>query len=221
MKSVEENTESSDILKKEIQTQSKVEAEGILEQAKREAALILEDARKEAEKIKNDLLKKAKVQADGIRQKILSGVHLEINKQALQDREELLSKLFQAVEKKINQFRQSDSYLSFLKKLVLEGIMALGEGKILVLPGELEKKLLTKKVLSQIEKEAYEKYGRKVVLSLSNQILTEGGVVLETFDGKTRFDNRFSARIKRVENDMRLVAVRKVIGNHEKITIDS
>jgi len=211
MKSVEEHTESSDILKKEIQVQSKAEAEGILKQAEKEGNQILDDARKEAEKIKNDLLQKAGVQADGIRQRILSGVHLEINKQALQDREELISKLFQAVEEKINQFRRSDSYLSFLKKLVLEGIVALGGGKLIILPGEVEKKLLTKKVLSQIEKEAHEKHGGKIVLSLSDQILTEGGVVLETSDGKTRFDNRFSARIKRIENDMRLVAVRRVM----------
>ncbi len=216
MKSVEEHTESSDIFKKEIQAQSKVEAGGILEQAEKEANHILDDAKKEAEKIKNGLLQKAGVQADGIRQRILSGVHLEINKRALQDREELISKLFQAVEEKISQFRQSDFYLPFLKKLVLEGIMALGGGKLIILPGEVEKKLLTKKVLSQIEKEVHEKYGGKVVLSLSDQILTEGGVVLESSDGNTRFDNRFSARIKRIENDMRLVAVRRVMGEGGK-----
>ena len=215
MKSVEEHTESSEVLKKEIQVQSKAEAEAILKQAEKEAKQILDDAKKEAEKIKNDLLQKARVQANGIRQRILSGVHLEINKQALQDREKLISKLFKAVEERINQFRQSDSYLLFLKKLVLEGIVALGSEKLIIIPGEIEKKLLTKKVLSQIEKEAHERHGIKVVLSLSDQMLSEEGVVLETSDGKTRFDNRFSARVKRIENDMRLMVVRKVIGEGE------
>lgn len=208
---MEGHNSSSEILRKEIREQSEAEASSILEQAEKEAEKILHDAKEEADKVKTELFKKAETQAEGIRKRILSGVHLEIKRQTLQAREKLISRLFQTVEEKLDAFRRNDAFMVSLKKLVIEGAQALDAQEIRIMPGDVEKKLLTNKVLSQVEKEILKQLGRSVKLTVSDQALPEGGVVLVTSDERMLFDNRFSARMKRMKNEMRLEAVKRVM----------
>jgi V/A-type H+-transporting ATPase subunit E len=204
----EENTPSK-ILQDEIREQSEAEASVILEQAEKEAGRIIGDAESEARKIRSDLIKKAETKAEGIRRRILSSVHLEIKKQNLMAREEMLSKLFQLVQEKLEQFRKSSEYGSFLETAVIEGALALGFENLRILAGEIEQKLLSKSFLDRIVKQL-DQEGRKVILSLSDEKIDEGGVIVTSEDGRARFDNRFSARIRRNQDEMRLLAIKKI-----------
>ena len=208
---MEDPIASSEELRKEIQEQSQTEAEAILRQAEKEARKIMENAQAEAEKVRSNILKKAEMQAEAVRRRIFSSVHLEIKRKILEDREALLSRLFQKVEDKLNTFRTHRDYVAFLKKLLMEGVLALDAEALRILAGEIEKKLLTRKVLSEIEKELASKKGKTVTLSLSDETLTEGGVVLVSSDGRTKFDNRFSTRMERMKDEMRLFAMKRVI----------
>jgi len=213
--SMEDPIASSEELRKEIQEQSQTEAEAILRQAEKEARKIMENAQAEAEKVRSNILKKAEMQAEAVRRRIFSSVHLEIKRKILEDREALLSRLFQKVEDKLNTFRTHRDYVAFLKKLLMEGVLALDAEALRILAGEIEKKLLTRKVLSEIEKELASKKGKTVTLSLSDETLTEGGVVLVSSDGRTKFDNRFSTRMERMKDEMRLFAMKRVIESRE------
>lgn len=212
MKSREEQHSSSDILRREIQDQSQKEAAEIVGQAEREAKGILDRARAEGEKVRAELLKKAETQADAVRKRILSGVHLDVKRQNLRTREELISRLFQAVEERLNRFRKTKAYIDSLKKLVIEGVLALDAGTIRILSGNVERKLLTKKLLSEVKKEVHQRTGREVKLMRSDQVLQEGGVVLVSSDDRMLFDNRFSARMQRMQHQMRLEVVKRVMG---------
>ncbi|MCJ7813526.1 V-type ATP synthase subunit E family protein [bacterium] len=209
---MEDHHTSSEILRQEILDQSEKEIKMILDQAEKETQEILNNARNEEEKVRADNLHKAKIQAEGIRKRILSGVHLEIKRQALRSQEEWITSLFQSVEEKLNQSRSDKAYIPFLKRLIIEGILALDSNEINILSGEIEKKLLNKTLLTQIEKEIKEHHHKKTRLAVLKQSLPEGGVVLVTVDEKMRFDNRFSMRIKRFQNAMRLEAVKKMLG---------
>jgi len=213
--SMEDPIASSEELRKEIQEQSQTEAEAILRQAEKEARKIMENAQAEAEKVRSNILKKAEMQAEAVRRRIFSSVHLEIKRKILEDREALLSRLFQKVEDKLNTFRTHRDYVAFLKKLLMEGVLALDAEALRILAGEIEKKLLTRKVLSEIEKELASKKGKTVTLSLSDETLTEGGVVLVSSDGRTKFDNRFSTRMERMKDEMRVFAMKRVIESRE------
>jgi vacuolar-type H+-ATPase subunit E/Vma4 len=204
----QENT-SADTLRQEILERSKADAKGLIDQADSEAARIRAEAGAEAGKFQEELLKKAAAQAEAVRKRILSGVHLEVKKRHLQVMEETLSKIFEAVKDRLEAFRKDKSYGAFVEKLALEGIEALDSSEIRVIPGELERPLLGKDRLAGIEKEA-EKRKRKVSLSLSDQTLTEGGVVMVSADGRTRFDNSFSARIRRYQAELRMIAMKEL-----------
>jgi vacuolar-type H+-ATPase subunit E/Vma4 len=124
-------------LKKEIRQQSESEAAVIIGQAEKEAEHILDQARSEAEKIQSEMLKKAEKQAEFIRKRVLSGVHLEIKKQNLQAREAMLSQLFQLVQEKLERFRKSSKYASVLENMIIEGALALGSEKLELMVGEV------------------------------------------------------------------------------------
>ena len=199
-------------MQKEIQAQSEKEAETILGQAEREAQQILNNAQKEADSIKADMIRKAEAQAEGIRKKILSGVRLDVKKQNLRIREELLSKIFEQVKEKIETLRQTKAYEGYLKELVIEGVMAIDAERMRVLPGNVEKKLLSEATVKQIIGEIQKRTGRKTKLSVVDQPLPEGGVVLISEDERMLFDNRFSARMQRMQSQMRLEAMKRVMG---------
>ena len=203
---MKEESKPSKILREEIRGQSETEAAVILEQAEKEAERIIGEAESEAQKIRSGLIKKAEIQAEGVRKRILSSVHLEIKKQNLQAREEMLLKLFELVQEKLEQFRKSPEYGSFLEAMIIEGALALGFENL-----HIERKLLSRPFLDKIEKNI-DKEDRKVNLSLSDEKIDEGGVIVTTEDGRARFDNCFSARIHRNQDEMRLLAIKKITG---------
>ena len=208
---MKEESKPSKILREEIRGQSETEAAVILEQAEKEAERIIGEAESEAQKIRSGLIKKAEIQAEGVRKRILSSVHLEIKKQNLQAREEMLLKVFELVQEKLEQFRKSPEYCSFLEAMIIEGALALGFENLQILAGEIERKVLSKPFLDKIEKNI-DKEDRKVNLSLSDEKIDEGGVIVTTEDGRARFDNCFSARIHRNQDEMRLLAIKKITG---------
>lgn len=205
-----QENESAEALRKEILERSGADAKAVIEQAESDAARVKAEAKSEAEKFQAETLKKAAAQAEAVRKRILSGVHLEVKKRHLQVMEETLSRIFEQVKGRLEAFRKDKSYGAFLEKLAVEGIEALDSAEIQLLPGAAERPLLTRDRLAAIEKEA-ENRKRKVRLVLSDQTLTDGGVVLVSGDGRTRFDNTFSARIRRYQGELRMTAM-KMIG---------
>jgi len=200
---------SADSLRREILERSEADARAVIAQAEGDADRVRAEAKSEAEKFQAETLKKAAVQAEAVRKRILSGVHLEVKKRHLQVMEETLSGIFRQVRERLEAFRKDAKYGAFLEKLAVEGIEALDSREIQILPGSAERPLLTRERLAAIEKEA-EKRGRKVRLILSDQILADGGVALVSADGRTRFDNSFSARIRRYQGDLRMTAMKEL-----------
>lgn len=201
---------SPDILGQEIRTQSEKEADSILNQANAEAAQIIKRAQEQGDEIRHEILKKAQAQADQVKRKILSSVHLEVKRQKLNTREKILSQLFQLVESKLEAFSQDKVYASFLKKLVVEGILAIDSESVRLLPGQTEKVLLTKQMLGQIKKEVQSTTGWSPEIAIAERPLPDSGVVIVSSDERMLFDNRFKTRIQRNQNEMRLEAVKRI-----------
>jgi V/A-type H+-transporting ATPase subunit E len=204
---MEEQKPASEVLRREIARQSKLEAQSVIDQAEKEKAAVLARAEAEAEKIRMETLRKVQAQADVMRKRIFSGAHLEAKKQELRVREEAVQKMFAMVRDKLDAFRKSKEYGSFLKGLVVEGALALDAQDIVITAGDVERPLLTKETLAAAAAEL-EKSGKRVRLSLSKETLSEGGLMLSSADGRTRFDDTFTARMRRYQDDMRMVAAK-------------
>jgi vacuolar-type H+-ATPase subunit E/Vma4 len=196
-----------DALRREIAEGSERDARAVLDEAGRDAAAKLQAARAEAEAAAAETLRRAHAQGEAVRKRILSGVHLEVQKRRLQVVEETLARMFALAAEKLEAFRHDKAYADFLDRLVLEGVTALDAAEIRVVPGAAERALLSKERLAALERAAAQS-GRTVRLSLAEETLAEGGVLLASSDGRTRFDNRFSARIRRYGSVMRMKAMR-------------
>lgn len=196
----------SEILLSEIQTQSQTEADAVLEQAKKEANELLNTARKNADKTYQDIIQKAEAQASNIQKRILSSVHLEIKKQNLRARETMIQKILDEIWNHINTFRKSKEYAPVLKEMILEGVAALDGNEMLIMPGEAERQLITTQMIDEVESQV-----KGLKLKLSDSDISEAGLVISTGDGRTRFDNRFSARIKRFQETIRLAIFKDII----------
>jgi vacuolar-type H+-ATPase subunit E/Vma4 len=204
-----EVTASSEVLCREIQTQSESEATSILEEAQKDVEKIRQQAAQDAEKERGKILADAQNHAEASRKKMLSSVHLEVKKQTLKNREAILSRIFEEVRKKLEDFRGQADYAEFLKACAIEGALAVESEAIQVVCGKTEKKILSAAVLAAIQK-TLAKEGRACRLALADGADEEGGVLVQSSDGRMRFDNRFSARIKRMEHRLRLEAMKAV-----------
>ena len=209
---MEQKNRSSDILCKEIREQSDEEVQVLMDQAEKEVQRILDEARQDAQKRCDELNREARIQAEHIRKKILSGVHLEIKKENLSSREEMFVKIFKMVRDRFDQFRKTPEYRSFLKRLIQEGAMALDQETLQIQSGDAERKILHQEMLREIEKSIQKQSGKNIHLMLSDTMISDGGVVLVSSNGRTRFDNTLSARMKRMQDEMRLMAIKRIFG---------
>ncbi len=203
---MESNQAPSEILLNEIQVQSQTEAEAVLQQARKEADQLLKTTRKTTDKFCEEMIHKAEAQAANIKKRILSSVHLELKKQHLNAREIMIHKVIDALWQKIYAFRESKEYPSVLRVMVAEGVSALDGNTMIIKAGSTERKLITKQMIDDIESQV-----KNVQLKLSDTDISEPGIIIETADGRTRFDNRFSARIKRFQDAIRLATLKDIL----------
>jgi vacuolar-type H+-ATPase subunit E/Vma4 len=203
--------QASEILGREIQTQSEAEAKAILSEAEKDAKAVIEKARTEAQAIQTEIMKKAEIQAEMLRRKIVSGLHLEIKKQELLQREEAIEAVFAAAAAKLETFRAAPAYDPLLSAMLVEGTLAVDSDSCRVLPGDVERKRLTPKLLDEAGKKIKTVKGKTVSWVIDPETLPEAGLVVTSGDGRTRFDNRLSARLKRMREPMRLAAIRELM----------
>jgi vacuolar-type H+-ATPase subunit E/Vma4 len=206
--------QASDILANEIQNQSEAEAKAILSEAERDAKVLTDKARADVAAAHAEIMKKAEIQAEALRRKIVSGLHLEIKKQELIQREEAIEAVFASVASKLEAFRATQAYDQVLSNMLVEGTLAVDSETCKVVPGDVERKRLTAKLLDQAGQRVKKIKGKTVAWVIDPETLPEAGLIVSSGDGRTKFDNRISARMKRMREPMRLAAI------HELIAVD-
>jgi len=208
---MESQNASCDVLRREIIAQSKNEAEGILEQANKERDQLILQSQKEADEIHRNALKRAEDEAHFIQKKILSSVHLEVKKQQLRIREGIIIQMMDQIGKKLNDFRKDPDYSEFLKDSIVEAAAALKTDQVQLKVGNIEKEKLKQGLLKEAEHRIQKGINRNIKLTIMKETLNDGGVLAVSIDGRTRYDNSFSAQVKRHEEEIRLTIVQDVL----------
>ena len=189
----------------------------ILHNARENAKSILTDAHKSAEMMiekqkelarQNSLdevspiLKKGEDEAEAIRKTIIADAKKRASWMVLSEKERLVSSVLEEVMNRLKVFSQSENYLSFLQKLIVDAGIVLSGEKLEILLSEqdetlpLEFDMLTKKII--------EKTGKETELTTSNEKnKSSGGCVIRTHDGRIVINNTFSDILKRRERELR------------------
>jgi len=173
------------------------EAEKIKDEAQIEANKILEDAKKEAEKRKNEILKKGEKEAEMIKNRIIAEAKLEVRKKMLMKREELIEKAVKKLKEDLIKLPEKEDYSTLLFKLIIEGIIAVGEEEIILDLNKRDYEMLNSKVIWAIESEMEKLFNKPVIVRKGNIVDIIGGCIVKNKDGSKICNNSLEAVFER------------------------
>jgi len=127
--------------------------------------------------------------------RILSQAVMDARRMVREEREKGIALCLSEAEKELNYRIQTTEYERILRNLIQEGIDDLGVDEGFVIPTERDRRLV-QSILST----SPERYGKFVVNP--ECVLSTGGVVIRSRDGKITLDNTIEARIERSRNDL-------------------
>lgn len=178
--------------------------ESIIDRAQKSAELKIVSDRTEVAKIKEKILKDAREKAELIKKKIFSSLNLEKKKITLKTRKEIIEKVLEETRLKFEEFRNTSDYRNFLKNLVVEGVLGLGENEVVVAIGKQDLHFLQENTLKEITKH-FAGIGKSIKIEVSKRDNMGQGVIVEAKSGRSLFDNTISSRIRRLENELRVI----------------
>lgn len=169
------------------------QADSILTSARKEKSKILEEANHEAENKKKEALKKNDIEIEKMKQKIFSTLNLEKKKLFLEEKSKFIETILEKIREMAIEFRKDPGYKKFLEKAILEGIKVIDEGEVEILYSGLDEEIIKDDFIKNIKGAALEfkKSGFKDI-----------GVIVQSRDSRLIYDNTFSARFKRLYDEI-------------------
>jgi vacuolar-type H+-ATPase subunit E/Vma4 len=188
-------SEQEQKLRNEILNDAKRKAERTVTRAKRDAEKALNDARAEQEAERQQSLEQAAGRGDARSRAILSTVSQEVRRSRLTSRETIIAKCLDEALSQTNSLSGNEASES-LVALLQEAVAALGSDELVVRVSPKEADMLTPEFLS----------AQGLIpglLKIQADDAIAGGVVVETPDGRRRFDNTHATRRARLLEPLR------------------
>lgn len=181
-------------------------AKSILIEAHQSAEMMIEKQKELARQNSLDevspILKKGEDEVEAVRKTIIADAKKRTSWMMLSEKERLVTSVIEEVMNRLKVFSQSENYLPFLQKIVVDAGIVLSGEKLEILLSEqdetlpLEEDMLTKKIV--------EETGKETELTTSNEkIKSIGGCVIRTHDGRIVIDNTFTDILKRRKRELR------------------
>ena len=194
---------------------AKVEAETIVKDAHNSADTIIEKQRRlailSAEKEACSLLKRAQNEADIIRGKVSTEIKRRASWIVLSEKNRLITSVLNEAKNRLVKMQKSEEYLQVLGKLITDAAAVLGGGMLEVLLCRKDLALPLK--FDILEKEISDRIGLETNLSLSDQQITDVGVIVKTIDNRFFVDNTFKGILSRRERKLRLKIAQILFSN--------
>ncbi len=108
-----------------------------------------------------------------------------------------MNKVFEAARQQLSSLQQWSDYDQTAGQLLKEAVTRLRAGKIQIYADEVTRQYLTAQLLENISKEL------NIELHLKEPLEHGTGVIVETVDGRRRYDNTLETRLSRMQNALR------------------
>ncbi len=188
-----------------IETDVLSEERQIIEDAHKQADEKVKYNAKKVESIIKDAEKSAIEQAEQVKKKIMSSLRLELQRNSLNIRNEVMKNIQKKVESKFNSMIGNDNYKTILKNWIVEAAIGLDVPSAVINASEKELPLISEQVVAEVSKVVSQKTGKQVSLKLSKEPpLSFQGVVLTSENGHMAFNNQVKTRILRKEREIRM-----------------
>lgn len=183
-----------------IQEQSASEVAEVLGRAHERAAQIAAAAESEATKISALARQEGEQRGQRAAAEIFAVADAESRRQQLWDREALVNEVLHAVRKRLEGLPDLPDGPVVLQELIREALQVLPHGAVRVRwPAEYQA-LLDETTRGELA-------GGRWQIRFEADNIPGGGVVVETVDGRLRFDNTFGARLRRRADHLRRLVV--------------
>jgi len=191
---VEGNIET---LSRAVLSEARAEAEQILSDARAKAQAIGQRGQERAAAERTEILERASEEAERIRSRAIASTQLKARTLQLEQREKLLVGVFEAARQQLHTVPQWTDYGQIAQHLLREALIHLGATSAQIRADETTQRLLTGEVLNEISKEL------QLTLRVTEPLTQGTGVIVETMDGRLRYDNTLETRLDRMQNTLR------------------
>jgi V-type H+-transporting ATPase subunit E len=198
--------ESIEMLSQAVMREAQTEAEQILSQTREDARKILEDAQEQAQAERKVILERASQEEERTRRQAIAAAQIKARTLQLKKREEILNKVFKEARQQLSSLQQWSDYDRIVRNLLREALIRLETGSALIQADEVTLQSLTDEALEEISKEL------DVKLQVKGTLEQGIGVVVETEDGRRRFDNTLEVRLDRMQDTLRASVYRLLVG---------
>jgi vacuolar-type H+-ATPase subunit E/Vma4 len=208
-------SEGIKLIKEGIRQKALTQVQQILSNAEKEAKTVIEKAKSE---VKEEAGRRAKVEKVIIRRKIVGSAELEGRKAILKARDEVMSKVFKAVEAKLRDLarKRSSDYEKVLFNLIKEGVTKIGERRLIIAANERDMEYL-KGELKAFQRRLSKELGYDVRLEVANDPYDcMGGVVVFNADKTKVFYNTLEGRLLKLWDALKL-EVNKILFTRENV----
>ncbi|MFW5960118.1 MAG: V-type ATP synthase subunit E family protein [Chitinivibrionales bacterium] len=208
--------ENSEKLLQGLERDTEEKVKGILESAEKKAS----DKRADADRRYNHIIEKSKDRAEILSREISnkadSNLRIEIKRKRLRFRDTLLKQVISMVEERFLNTGPKRMY-EILLDWTVEAGSALGNREASLSVSERYRELIDRNFISKAEEGIKASSELSVSLTLSNESLSEPGIILTSSDRRTAFNNTLSTRIKRMEKEIRNTVYTSLLNNEDSI----
>ena len=179
-------------------------AEAILKESRDNEILIVANKTKEAELIKNQMIEKAKIEANTVKQRIISNAQLTVRNEKLVAMQKMIDKVFATAEEKLLAISESE-YLELIKRYLLS--MPIVGNEEIILPGKY-KSVVSDEYLSEINT-ALENSGKigQIKLSSENRNIESGFIILKN---GIEINNTFESLVNSLRDELESEIVKEL-----------
>jgi vacuolar-type H+-ATPase subunit E/Vma4 len=188
----------------DIKRDAEAEAEQVKKDAAREAAERAAQYERQLEEIRTEAGKTGAAQAEAVKRNLKAALAVELKRIALAARDQVFRRVMEQVEEKLARRMTSPDYRRVLLALIVEAAIGLGAEEVEVNASPRELELLDDKLLREAEAKVKELVLKTVKIGWSAaapQLLQ--GIVLNSTDGKTAYNNQIRTRLMRNQGQIR------------------
>jgi len=196
------NRQDAEIICAKIREEAEYQYREILQKARNEAEEIIQQARRQAESQREELFNALKKELAKAEEKIISMFNLEKKRIILEGKRAFVEDVMDAVKKEAEAFRNSVEYPDFLKKAIMEGLSVIDDENIDVIYSQIDSRFINDAFINEVTLLAKDRFHPGVNIKFQKGDFKDIGIIMQSQDGRRIYDNRFSARLKRVYEDV-------------------
>ena len=189
-----------------IEGESQGQIGDIIRRAEEERKNLIDKAKKEAQGAKEKIISQARLESQKKEKDILSALRLKESQMLLEAQEGIIQKAFERLKVRLDALRKSKEYSRIIEDFIKEAALTLNSDKLLILVSAQDAGIFSSGYLAGIKEDLSKRINKPISLEVKKDPhINDGGVIISAASGRVIFDNTFSARLKRLKEELRRI----------------